>query len=111
MSKTNETSGAGRRIHERFEMALPVTLIVGSDEYSAVTRNVGMGGLFIATSTETNAAIPFGARLRVRFQLPSLKEVTDTEIVVRWKTPDGIGVQFVSLRAIEVWGLNRLFLK
>ena len=36
-------------------------------------------------------------------------EDTDVVVTVRWKTPEGLGVQFGSLRALEVWALNQLF--
>jgi hypothetical protein len=47
--------------------------------------------------------------VRVVFRLASLKEDTEVDATVRWKQPDGLGLQFGSLRAIDVWGLNQLF--
>jgi hypothetical protein len=53
--------------------------------------------------------IPYGTEVTVRFRLPAMKEDAHAPATVRWKKPDGIGVQFGSLRAIEVWALNQFF--
>jgi len=47
--------------------------------------------------------------VKLRIRLPAMQEDSTIEMTVRWKTPDGVGLQFGSLRAIEVWGLNQLF--
>ena len=71
----------------------------------AKATNISLGGLFLVTDNQ----IPYGTDVKVRFRLPSLKEDTEAVTIVRWNKPDGFGVQFGSLRALEVWGLNQLF--
>jgi Tfp pilus assembly protein PilZ len=56
----------------------------------------------------TDFRAQFGDRVLLRLRLPSLREDSQIEAAVRWVEPDGVGVQFGSLRAMEVWGLNQL---
>ncbi len=77
----------------------------GGTAYVTETRNVSLGGFFV----DLVSPIPFGASVRVIFRLATLKEDTAVDAVVRWKQPDGLGLQFGSLRALDVWGLNQLF--
>lgn len=97
----------GKRVHERFEHSLPVVLIHGGKEIPATTRNVSLGGMFVVTATH----LVFGDAVQLRVRLPSLKEDSLFDATVRWKESDGFGVQFGSVRAIDVWGLNQLFKK
>lgn len=94
----------GRRVHERFEYELPVTIVHEGTEYRAVSENVSLGGMYLVT----DAGLKYGSEVVLRFRLPSLKEDTECTGTVRWTKQDGLGVQFGSLRALEVWGLNQL---
>ena len=96
---------SGRRVHERYICELPIVLIHEGKELSGIATNISLGGMYVVT----DASIAFGTTLRARFRLPALKEDTECEVVIRWKKPDGVGAQFGSLRAKEVWGLNQLF--
>ena len=95
---------SGKRVHERFDVRLPVTLVLPEGEVAAVTRNASLGGVFV----ETTASVVFGSTIKLRLRLPALHEDSELDVTVRWKQPDGIGVQFGSLRALEVWGLTQL---
>lgn len=97
----------GRRVHERFEYELPVTVVHEGTEHQAVSQNISLGGMYLLT----DAGLKYGTEVKLRFRLPALKEDTECAGVVRWTKDDGIGVQFSSLRALEVWGLNQLFNK
>lgn len=66
--------------------------------------NVGLGGMYVECQTPP----AFGSVVQVRFRLPSLDEDVVVEGTVRWVKPDGVGVQFGSLRARDVWALNQL---
>lgn len=79
----------------------------GGKEISAVTRNLSLGGMFIVTPE----AFAFGDAVTIQVRLPTLKEDSTLEATVRWKVGDGYGVQFGSLHALDVWGLNQLFFK
>ncbi|MBW2462246.1 MAG: PilZ domain-containing protein [Deltaproteobacteria bacterium] len=93
-----------RRVHERFEVELDVTVLHGDKELAGKTINVSMGGMFIGFEE----SLPFGTVVKVRVTLPALKEESDLPATVRWVTPEGIGVQFGPLRAKETWAMNEL---
>ncbi len=95
----------GRRVHERYDRRLKVDVIHGDGEIETVTRNVSLGGMYLITE----AALPYGTPVKLRFYLPALREDVTIEATVRWQKDDGLGMQFGSLRAREVWGLNQLF--
>ncbi|MGE0790736.1 MAG: PilZ domain-containing protein [Sandaracinaceae bacterium] len=99
----------GRRVHERFERRLKVVVHHetggGASRIECVTKNISLGGMYLLTES----ALAYGANVSLEFYLPALKETVQLEAVVRWEQPDGMGVQFGSLRAREVWALNQLF--
>ncbi|MEM6955730.1 MAG: PilZ domain-containing protein [Myxococcota bacterium] len=95
----------GRRVHERFECDLAVVVIHDGTELAATAANISLGGLFI----ETDATIAYGSSVKVRFRVPALKDEATVDGTVRWEKPDGLGIQFGSLRALEVWALNQYF--
>lgn len=95
----------GRRVHQRFEIEIPVVLVHPERETAGVTRNMSLGGMYIAT----DHMFAYGTELTLRLPLPALKGEASIPGVVRWHGPDGVGVQFGSLRAKEVWALNQLF--
>ena len=55
------------------------------------------------------AGLAYGTEATVRMNLPALKEPALVKVTVRWVVPEGVGLQFGSLRALEVWGLNQYF--
>ena len=95
----------GRRVHERYECDLDVTVYHGDRVIAAKAANLSLGGMYLLMDEQ----IPYGTQVKIRFRLPVLKEDTEAVTIVRWNKPDGVGVQFGSLRALEVWGLNQLF--
>jgi Tfp pilus assembly protein PilZ len=58
---------------------------------SAGARDVGAGGAFI-TTTEVQ---PVDTELLLELVLPTSDQVFTLSAVVRWSSPDGMGVQFV----------------
>lgn len=96
---------SGRRVHERYDCHLPVSLLVGEEEITAHVNNISLGGMFVITARP----VEYGTSVKVRFRVPALKEDATVDTTVRWRKPDGIGLQFGSLRAIEVWALNQYF--
>lgn len=95
----------GRRVHERFECDLPVTLLHDDQEFEAVATNISLGGVYLVTE----ATMPYGSLVNVRFRVPAMKKDATVAGTIRWVKPDGVGVQFGSLRALEVWALNQYF--
>ena len=93
------------RIHHRHEVELEVTWTYDGNDQTGRTVNVSLGGMFI----RSDASPPFHSTVRLRFRIPALRQDTNVDAHVRWVEEAGFGVQFIGLRAIEVWGLNQLF--
>jgi len=100
------TSMSSRRAQQRFPIKLPVRLAYQGETYECVTRNASLGGMFLLIDQQ----IPFGAVVQVQFELPDLSTPVVVDAHVRWvQAGEGIGIQFSSLRAREVWALQKLF--
>ena len=87
---------------------MPVGFTHDGQEYQGQSRNMSVGGMFI----ETAAPLPFNSVIGLRFQIPTLKEGVEVEAQVRWiegrtGASNGVGVQFMGLRAVYVWALNK----
>jgi c-di-GMP-binding flagellar brake protein YcgR len=93
-----------RRLHERFDVELPVLVVHEGAEVSGTTVNVSLGGMLL----QVERPVPFGANVRIRVELPALKDRTEIPAVVRWDRDGAIGVQFTGLRARDTWALNQL---
>ncbi|MCB9593719.1 MAG: PilZ domain-containing protein [Sandaracinaceae bacterium] len=74
-------------------------------ELQTVSKNISLGGMYLITDQQ----LPYGTKVELRMYLPALKEDVLLAAVVRWQKDDGMGVQYGSLRAREVWGFNQLF--
>lgn len=93
-----------RRVHERFECELDVVVSLHGREIRGKTKNVSLGGLLITIGE----SIPIGTEVKLRIRFPALKEDADLPVTVRWASKEQLGVQFGSLRALEVWAINQL---
>lgn len=89
---------------------MPITVRYETGELTGATRNISLGGVFV----EAEQRFPFGARVSVRFNVPTQEEAVEVEGHVRWtETEEGVqrgfGIQFDGLRARDVWALNKFF--
>lgn len=75
------------------------------DWVKAETRNIGVGGAFIATTDIQ----PVTTTLTVEIALPTTEQVFTLPAVVRWAAKDGIGVQFVGVDVDVLLELNDYF--
>jgi len=71
----------------------------------ADTRNIGVGGAFIATSDIQ----PVGTTLTIDLTLPTTEQVFTLPAIVRWAARDGMGVQFVGVDVDVLLELNDYF--
>lgn len=94
-----------RRGHERYQTDMVVTLTFGDETFEARTDNISLGGMHLIAEKQP----PFGAVLEIRFRLPTMKEDTVCKGTVRWNRPEGFGISYDGMRAIDTWGLNQLF--
>ena len=93
------------RQHPRKIIASEVVFQVGEGPHvQARCRDLSLGGMFI----ETAAPLPYGAALRLHLSLPGLRGGATIDAIVRWSTPEGMGVQFGSMGARETHALTRL---
>jgi hypothetical protein len=92
-----------KRSQVRFENHLPMQIELGSECHEARSRNLSLGGTFI----ETPVRLKEGARIRLRFSVPTQPDPIVTEAQVRWTEADGAGVCFGALRAREMWALTK----
>ncbi len=99
-----------RRSDRRYERRVAIDFTYEGTAYSSHTRNISLGGVFI----DTDRTLPFGARLGLKFKVPTQAEPIEVEGQVRWLEMEegrlrGIGVRFEGLRARDVWALNKFF--
>ncbi len=93
------------RKHARHDCDFEVEIAVGDEIQPGRAVNISRGGIFV----RTDPAPDFGARVRLVMQLQGVPGRSEIPCVVRWRKPgEGIGLQFETLRAIEVWALNKL---
>ena len=99
------TGGRDRRTRQRFDCEFPVQVISGEGELYGRTVNLSLGGMLL----QIDPPLGYGERVTVRFRLPALAVDTEVEAIVRWSGGSQNGLQFGSMRARDVWALNRLF--
>jgi Tfp pilus assembly protein PilZ len=94
-----------QRQYLRFDVKIDVQIEYDDTIQPGTTVNMSQGGALISTSP----TVDFGKRIILEIILPGIKEKCRIPSIVRWsKEGEGIGIQFESLRAIEVWAINRL---
>ena len=101
-------SQAQRRRDVRREYQADGGLSAPDDRKKQLGRcvNISHGGILV----RSDPVPEFGAMLTLLISLPDLPEACEIPCIVRWNNPqkETVGLQFKSLRPIEVWGLNRL---
>lgn len=93
------------RKHRRKQVHPPVAFVDGAGAtHAASCRDLSLGGAFL----ETPSALEYGAQIVVVLRLPGLAEETRVSSIVRWRTEDGMGVQFGPMGARETHALTEL---
>jgi uncharacterized protein (TIGR02266 family) len=86
-----------RRQHPRLSIAVEIDFRSEHNFYSAHTRDISVGGLFV----ETDVALPIGTRLRVDLKFLNRHVRADSEVVWVLEGGDhgvvGVGVRFLAL--------------
>ena len=67
----------------RSDLEVSVDLQVSQDRYAAVTKNIGSGGVFVATSR----VLQVGDRVTLSFNLPGVDHPLTLQASVRWIRP------------------------
>lgn len=94
-----------RRLHERFPIEVPVTVVLGEARVTGRTQNISLGGMLVTV----DSPVAFGSAVVVRVRLPSVPDELELPGTVRWVGDGSVGLQFGSLRAKAAWALNQLF--
>ena len=100
-----------RRIDPRYDRQISVELTVDGKDYVCRSRNMSLGGVHV----DCDSALPIGAPVTLRFQIPTQPERVEVGGDVRWvvtmpgTAQVGVGIRFHGLRARDVWALNRFF--
>jgi len=99
-----------RRTEPRYARQVDVEVAHGGAVHAGFTRDLSLSGLCARLEVE----LPFGARVKLTFSVPGQPKPVEVEGDVRWTqdSPDGgkfVGIQFLGLRARDVWALNRFF--
>jgi uncharacterized protein (TIGR02266 family) len=92
------------RSDERVEHHLIVEVDHEGTRFTATSRNLSLGGMFL----EAKAPLKVGARLHLRFVVPTQREPIESDAEVRWLEAGGFGLRFIGLRARDVWALGKL---
>jgi uncharacterized protein (TIGR02266 family) len=101
-----------RRSDRRYERRLSIEVTFEGQSFTTYSRNISLGGVFILS----DRALPFGAKVKLTFRVPTQTEMTEVVGQVRWVEQEegavrGLGIQFEGLRARDVWALNKFFEK
>lgn len=84
---------------------LPLRFTSDTRWISAASRNIGVGGAFIVTPE-----IPdIGDSISIELTLPTTDQTFVIPAVVRWRSSDGMGVQFVNVDVDVLLELNDFF--
>jgi len=95
----------------RIDLRLPIVLALDGVPITAETRNIGLGGVFVATQTPA----PVGRPVSLKLTLPGLAEPLLARGEVRWirESEDrqgvpGVGIKFVKLPLYVAAALDNL---
>ena len=99
-------TGRNRRIVERLDVELSITMESETNFFTGFSENISEGGLFVATHDYKH----LGDRMTIQFSIPDGGEPIQVQCVVRWTRPynsmcpdmvPGMGIEFENLTALE----------
>ncbi len=73
----------------------PSAYAATAPRWPGVSRDISLGGIYI----ETESPFAFGSVITVYITLPAYETELALPAVVRWNSPDGMGLQFGSMGA------------
>jgi hypothetical protein len=78
--------------------------VVNGESQAGTTINISQGGVLLKTSPVPD----FNDKVILKIELPGVKSISEIASIVRWRTDQELGLQFETLRPLEVWALNKL---
>ena len=97
-----------RREHARLELTFDVIVHHSDRELEATCLNISQGGMFL----EMPEPLAMDEQVSIVFRLPDIAQPITAKARVAWSEREkrkGVGIQFLGLRAIEIWAINQLF--
>ncbi|MBX3183651.1 MAG: PilZ domain-containing protein [Polyangiaceae bacterium] len=94
-----------KRKHPRTPCALPVSWSAEGAAQHGVAKDIGPGGMFVASEARPK----FGTELTLTLRLPGLADESALPAVVRWLGADGFGVMFGPLGARDTHAITEMF--
>lgn len=104
--RPDDLASDDRRQHTRASVQLPVIFYSAETSGAGTVTDLSQGGCFLKSAVP----LPVGTELGLRFNLPDQNKAIHVERAVVRRAVEGVGVQFVSLRAEEEAQLTQ-FLK
>jgi type IV pilus assembly protein PilZ len=94
------------RVHPRVPINVTVTCEqAGVASFEAFAKDISVGGMFLQSEGKAPA---FGTELTIVGMLPGAKKAVRLPAIVRWVKPNGFGVQFGLLGALETHVISEL---
>lgn len=94
-----------RRSSTRYPVDLVGVVRLGEEPHDVRITNLSLGGAFVTGLDRQQ----MGTQVWISFEIPTYEGPIEATATTRWCTEFGVGVQFGSLRAREVWSLNKFF--
>ena len=94
-----------RRTSTRYPVDLSGTVTVDDETVNVQVSNLSLGGAFVHGLDR----LAMGTHVVFSFNIPTHEVPIEVTATTRWSTELGVGLQFGSLRAREVWSLNKFF--
>ena len=94
-----------RRTATRHDVSLAAKLTLDGTQREATVMNLSLGGALV----NAGAKLAMGQRVQIAFAVPTLETPIEVGATVRWSDEKSTGLQFVGLRARDVWALNTYF--
>jgi hypothetical protein len=86
------------------DLQVAITVEGGSGPVPGQCRDMSIGGVFVVTE----AKAPFGGKVKLQIDFPAPTGTVVIDAVVRWTAPDGLGLQFGALGAMETHAIVNL---
>ena len=98
----------------RTQLDVPVEVVDGDESFGASCKNIGTGGLFVATERPCQV----GSQVAVKLTLPAQPRAISVGAEVRWTRegepsashPSGMGLRFVNLPVGALIAIHELLL-
>lgn len=96
-----------KRAHQRTRIDAPLTYVLRGrhdQSFQGIGRDISVGGIYI----EADQPAAFNSEIIIHVRLPGNSKTFALPGIVRWVRPNGMGVQFGNLGAVETHTITEL---